>query len=274
MAICRTGDYPINFEEAGSGQPIILIHGHAVDLRVWDDVMPSLLAARLRVVRYDVRGHGRSRVPDDGYSVANHVEDLRALVAHLGVEEVVLCGFSMGGEIAAAFAAHYPRRVSGLVLVASALDGVGYSEEFYASVEHLRSLIREHGAHPTIEDEFPKHAFFDQLRGDRDAMDRVRAMMAGYSAREYMVELERAEPPTVDLLDRITAPTLVLSGTNDVGDLRLVATLLAEGIRDAEQRDFPGAGHMLPMERPLETAEQIVTFIRNRVVRPVQQPQP
>lgn len=270
MAFCRTGPYPLYFEEAGIGLPVILIHGHAVDLRVWDDVVPALVAARLRVIRYDVRGHGRSHVPEDGFSVADHVQDLAALVAHLGIEEAVLCGFSMGGEIAAAFAARHPRRVSGLVLVASALDGVRYSDEFYASVERLQDLIREYGPHPTIENEFPAHAFFDQLRGDQDAMDRVRTMMAAYSAREYLVDLVPTEPPTVDLLDRITAPALVLSGTNDLPDLRLVATLLAEGIPHARAVDLPGAGHMLPMERPAEVAAMVVSFIRERVAAGVE----
>lgn len=269
MAICRTGTYPLYFEESGTGRPIVLIHGHAVDLRVWDDIVPALVAGRLRVVRYDVRGHGRSYVPDNGYSVADHVDDLRGLLAHLGVEEVILCGFSMGGEIAAAYAARYPRRVAGLVLVASALDGVGYSDEFYASVEHLQSLIREQGAHPTIEMEFPKHAFFDELRNDHDAMDRVRAMMSGYSAREYMIELTPSEPSTVDVLGQILAPTLVLSGTRDVPDLRLVATLLSEGITGAQKVDLVGAGHMLPMERPAEIADSVMSFIHDRLPGPV-----
>ena len=123
MAYCRTGEYPIYYEEAGRGLPVVLVHGHGVDLRIWDDVVPLLSDAGLRVIRYDVRGHGRSYAPDTGYTWEAYVADLKALVSHVGLEEAAVVGFSMGGGIALSFAQNHPERTAALALVSAALPG-------------------------------------------------------------------------------------------------------------------------------------------------------
>lgn len=266
MAICRTGEYPTYFEEAGRGMPVVLVHGHAADLRAWDEAIPPLVAAGNRVIRYDVRGHGQSAVPDDDYTYDAYVRDLEALMAHVGSQEFVVVGHSMGGGIALTYAQRHPERAAGAVLVCPALPGFGYSEEFSAGIVELRDKIRANGVHPTIEDEFPKHAFFDCIRDDADAMDRIRAMFAGYSGRDYLVEPGPAPEGVIDGLAVMSTPTLVLAGDGDIPDFRLIAALLGERIPGAELRSLPDTGHMLPMERPAEFAAAVNAFIAARVV--------
>lgn len=272
MAIARTAEYPIYYEEAGRGLPLVLIHGHSVDLRMWDEVVPELAGAGFRVIRYDVRGHGRSAAPDHGYTWEAYLSDLEGLLANVGVQEVALCGFSMGGGIALSFAEEHAERTAALVLVDSTLPGFTYSEEFSKSIVELQAAIRANGVHPTMEELFPQHAMFDQIRSDADAMDKLHAMMAGYSGKEYLEpddEKPPYDPQQANRLGLITAATLVMAGEHDVPDMRAISTILSEGIAGAELQVVEGAGHMLPMERPKAFAAAVAAFLKAKAVSPL-----
>jgi pimeloyl-ACP methyl ester carboxylesterase len=108
----------LHVETTGTGPVVVLVHAFHMDLRQWDEQMPAL--AGYRVVRYDVRGHGKSGPPGEGY--APH-EDLAALVRDLGVERVPIVGHSMGGQIAVDFALAHPELVDRLVLVSPGITG-------------------------------------------------------------------------------------------------------------------------------------------------------
>ncbi|MDO8632514.1 MAG: alpha/beta fold hydrolase, partial [Phycisphaerales bacterium] len=111
------------YEAAGDGPPVVLIHGGQMDLRIWDEQV-ALLSPNHRVIRYDVRGYGRSPAPQKVY--ANH-EDLAAVLDQLGLHRATLVGLSLGGGIAIDFAISYPDRVEKLVAVAPGLSGFDWS---------------------------------------------------------------------------------------------------------------------------------------------------
>jgi pimeloyl-ACP methyl ester carboxylesterase len=94
----------IHYEEAGSGDAVLLLHSGGTDLRMWDDQMPAL-AARYRVIRADARGHGRSPTPVEPF---RQCDDIAALIRHLGVGRATLVGVSMGGGAATDTALAYP----------------------------------------------------------------------------------------------------------------------------------------------------------------------
>src|SRR5687768_17047142 len=93
------------YEAAGRGPAVVFVHGGLVDSRLWDDQLKEF-SKRHRVVRYDLRGYGQSAAPTADFSP---VEDLRALLAFLGVERATVVGLSLGGIIAADFALEHPR---------------------------------------------------------------------------------------------------------------------------------------------------------------------
>ncbi|HEY8844744.1 MAG TPA: alpha/beta hydrolase, partial [Gaiellaceae bacterium] len=93
-------DIKIYYEDHGSGQPVVLIHGYPLNSDSWERQEPELLSAGYRVIRYDRRGFGRSSRPTTGFDYDTFAADLNALLAQLGLEDVVLVGFSMGtGEV-------------------------------------------------------------------------------------------------------------------------------------------------------------------------------
>jgi pimeloyl-ACP methyl ester carboxylesterase len=116
----------LHYEMTGEGHPLVLIHGGVLDSTEWDEQFLPL-AARYRVIRYDVRGFGQSETRKLPYS---DVEDLYGLLAFLKVKKAFLLGGSSGGAIAIDFALEHPDMVDALVLVGTVVGGWQYSPAF------------------------------------------------------------------------------------------------------------------------------------------------
>lgn len=262
MAFARTGQVPIYYEDTGLGHPVILIHGHSVDGRLWDSQMPALVDARFRVVRYDLRGHGRSEKPAQGYTWVHHMDDLRALIGNLGVGTVHLVGQSMGGGISLGYALNYPSRVSALVLMAPALPGFTYSEEFLQRVAELRDAIRQEGPQPAMERLWLTNPMFDTLRRHPDAFERVRFMTTFYPAANYLSDEDPGELNVLDRLSDIKCPTLVMVGEEDLPDFQEMADIVAENVPGARKVVIPGAGHVINLEAPEAVNRALTEFLQ------------
>jgi 3-oxoadipate enol-lactonase len=118
MATVQTGDIATYYEEAGAGDPLILICGLSADLQVWRFLVPEL-SKRHRVICYDNRGAGRTDAPDISYSIPGMAADLAALMDGLEIDSAHVLGWSMGGAIAQAFALAHPERVRKLLLLST-----------------------------------------------------------------------------------------------------------------------------------------------------------
>ena len=128
------------YEAAGSGPPLVLTHGGALDLRMWDDQF-KLFARRYRVVRYDVRGYGKSALPtQEGY---RRPDDLKTLMDYLEIESAYIVGLSMGGGISIEFALAYPSATDALVPIGSGLSGYQRSDEWLGLLERRKAVSDE-----------------------------------------------------------------------------------------------------------------------------------
>ena len=108
----------------GKGKTILCVHGLTANCRCWD-LIASELSPEYRVIAMDLRGRGLSDKPDTGYAVMDHMGDILALLDEQGIASVTLLGHSLGAYISLAFAARYPERVAGLIL----MDGGGNLEQ-------------------------------------------------------------------------------------------------------------------------------------------------
>jgi len=106
------------YEDHGSGQPVVLIHGYPLSGASWEKQLPVLLNAGHRVITYDRRGFGNSSQPTEGYNYDTFAEDLRKLISHLELREFALVGFSMGGgEVARYLGKYGSKGVSKAVII-------------------------------------------------------------------------------------------------------------------------------------------------------------
>lgn len=253
-----------------SGPPVVLIHGHSLDLRQWDEQVPALTAAGFRVIRYDVRGHGRSTAPPTGYTWENYAADLRELLDRVNVRAAHLVGLSMGGGIALQFAVDLPAHVLSLTLVDSALPGFTYSDEFSRQIEALVAAVRADGPRAAFDRLWLTHPLFDGLRRFPDRFQRVREMVLAYPAADYREGALPAgyAPDVIDRLHEIKAPTLAVVGERDIADFRLVADVLAENLPRARKLVLPDCGHLAPIEQPDAFNEALIAFLREPHAHP------
>ena len=116
----------VSYRTAGSGPPLLLLHGIANSSETWERVAP-LLSERFTLIAPDLLGHGDSATPRGDYSLGAHASGARDVVTALGHERVTVVGHSLGGGIAMTFAYHYPERVERLALISSGGLGRGVS---------------------------------------------------------------------------------------------------------------------------------------------------
>ena len=250
------------YEVAGSGSTVVLLHGGNLDRRMWDpQFLP--LAREHRVIRYDLRGYGKSGPADVPFQ---HHEDLRALLGALGVRRASLVGLSGGGRIAIDFALTYPEMVDKLVLAAPGLSGWQSSKgdtAFYAEARRARDRADTAGLglawlgsnymRPAME----HPALVSQLRE-----------MAADNGKNWMGllrhgDLERAvDPVALSRTTELRSPTLLVIGTRDVPDIQSIADTLSAHVRVLRRETFEGAGHMVNMEEPARFTSLTRSFLR------------
>lgn len=248
------------YEALGKGPAVVLVHGGLVDNRLWDDQMGPL-SKDFRVVRYDLRGFGKSPATTGQYWPT---EDLRALLDFLKIEKATVVGLSLGGIVAADFALEHPERVERLVFVGAGLRGDRQPPD-EKSMAAYRALANE-GPEKYFET-FLKADLLAGLRERPQARERMRTMMLdNYKALTYLrAGLAQApEPPTIERLGQIKFPTLVVVGSLDSKNLLNIADTLAKGIPGARKVVIPGASHHPPVETPTEFNRALLDFLGQR----------
>jgi 3-oxoadipate enol-lactonase len=248
------------YEAMGEGPAVVLVHGGLVDSRLWDAQMKPL-SKHFRVVRYDIRGYGRSQAPTGEYYP---LEDLRALLDYLKIDKATLVGLSLGGIVAADFALEHPARVERLVLVGSGLRGDKQPRD------ERTTRAYQIGAREGTEKYFEAFMESDLLAGlrnrpkAREAMHRM--MVDNFKAVEYISKgwPQAPEPPTAERLAQIKPSTLVVIGSLDGKNLQNIADTLASKIPNARKVVIPGASHHPPVETPKEFNRVLLDYLKGR----------
>jgi pimeloyl-ACP methyl ester carboxylesterase len=268
MPFADTNGIQTYYETAGaaSNPTIALVHGHSLDLRSWDHQVGALVDAGFRVVRHDVRGHGRSEAPPVGYTWDNYSAELAGLFDHLGIRTAHVAGLSMGGGVALKFALDYPGRTRSLTLVDTALPGFSYSPEFSERILALQEAVRAEGVKAAFERLWFNDPLFDHLRRFPERMREAREMCLGYSAVEYREDSHTpgyVQPDLIARLADVRVPTLVAVGEEDIPDFRLISEIAASTIPAARLQVMPGCGHLPNMEDPDSFNRILIGFLRD-----------
>jgi 3-oxoadipate enol-lactonase len=247
----------VYYEAMGKGPAVVLVHGGLVDSRMWDAQMKPL-SKHFRVVRFDIRGYGRSPAPTGEYYPH---EDIRALLDYLKIEKATFVGLSLGCILSADFALEYPARVERLVLVSSGLRGNKLPRD------ERTTLAYRIGAKEGTEKYFEAFMQSDMLAGLRDrpaareAMHRM--MVDNFKAAEYINKgwPQSPEPPTAERLAQIKQPTLVVIGSLDGRNLQSIADTLSTKIPNARKVVIPDASHHPPVETPEEFNRILLDYL-------------
>lgn len=250
------------YELMGQGYAVVLVHGGLVDRRLWDDQMMTF-AKRYRVVRYDLRGFGKSASATQPFS---HIEDLSALLDFLKIQRATIVGLSLGGIIAADFTLEHPERVERLVLVAPGLRGDPQPPDREA-IEAYQAASQ--GAEAFVNASI-KTSLYAAVRPNTTEYARLREMMLeNFKALPTFVPgfLKYPRQATIERLKDIHVPTLVVIGSEDSQTLKNIADRLATNIPGASKVVVPGSSHHPPVENPKEFNRIVVNFLRHKVQR-------
>ncbi|WP_167131288.1 alpha/beta fold hydrolase [Paramicrobacterium chengjingii] len=267
----NSADIDLHYEDKGTGQPVVLIHGYPLDGNSWEAQIPALLGAGHRVITYDRRGFGKSAQPSTGYDYDTFAADLNMVMETLNLHDAILVGFSMGtGEVARYLSTYGSHRVSKAVFLASLEPYLAITDDnpdgaalpsFFEEISRAASKDR--------------YAFFtgfyadffnlDENLGTRVSEEAVRnswnvAVAAGPIASAaapltWSTDF-RADVPRIDV------PTLIVHGTAD-RTLPIDATgrRFAAALPEAKYVEIEGAPHGLLTTHSTEINELLLDFL-------------
>jgi pimeloyl-ACP methyl ester carboxylesterase len=258
----------------GGGQPVVLLHGLASNARIWDGVAPRLVGAGLRVVALDLRGHGESEQPDDGYDFASVGRDLAAALAGLELERPLLVGHSWGAHVALQYAAERPGALAGLAMVdgglRSAAEFAGPTRE-----DARRRLAPPRFAVPLAE-WLARAGRFDAggPGGQRWVRDFLRAGVEvddhGVARARFRFDnhlqvidaLHEQRPPA--LYPLVDCPVLLCpAGDGEPAEAKAAAVGRAlDLLPSASVTWFEDTMHDIPLQRPAELAAELARFAK------------
>lgn len=263
---------PVNiyYEDWGSGDPVILIHGWPVSHEMWEYQLNELPKHGIRVIAYDRRGFGKSDKPWDGYDYDTMAGDLKALIEELDLDKVTLVGFSMGGgEVARYLSLHGDERIIKAVLVSSIVPYMLQTDSNTNGVPH--AMFDEFEEKLTVDRPAFLAAFGKQFFGvsllsnpvSQPILDWMQ-MLALHGSLRATVQCMRAfaETDFREDVKRINIPTLIIHGDADqTVPIVLTSQQAANDIANAEFIIYEGEPHGLFITQKERLTRDLLQFI-------------
>ncbi len=243
------------YERAGRGPAVVLIHPGLWDSRLWDGQFASL-AKQHDVIRYDLRGSGRSEPASAPYS---DVQDLLEVMVFLDVERAPLVGLSAGAAVAVDFALAYPEMVAGLVPASPVLSGYEWNDPGMDMLrQEMASALEAGRPERAVEVAL---AVWAPLETDPIVDQRIREIAMENASRLLGPDLAKPAPPAEDRLHEIQAPTMMIVGEQDIAEIHAIANLIAERVPGAQKRVIAGADHLVNARAPEKFNRMVLDFL-------------
>lgn len=260
-------DGKLYYEVTGQGPAMVLGHAGFVDSRMWDDQWEAF-AQHYQVIRYDMRGFGRS---DRAEAPIARRDELYALLQHLGIARATLIGCSMSGEILLDTALEHPELVSALVVVSTVPSGFELRGEPPRYLLEMMAAIQQGDL--VLASELQNRIWIDGSFRQPDQVDppvRARAaemnQIALANATWQIADatpLHPLDPPAVQRLHDLHVPTLIIAGELDDPEILRAAELMAATIPGARKVIISDSAHMPNMEQPSAFNQAVLGFLHN-----------
>jgi pimeloyl-ACP methyl ester carboxylesterase len=258
------GSARLYYEVAGEGPAFVMIHAGIADSRQWNTEFTHF-ARNYRVLRYDMRGYGRSEPADGEFS---HMDDLIALLDHLQIREpLVMMGCSMGGGLAMDFAVVHPSRVKALIMVDAGPTGLKLdvpTPPIFAEVEKAYNA-----GQLDLVAELETRIWFDGMGRTPEQVNQVMRQLVfemnrqglAHDAQQLGKRLPDTQVPAVEGFNNLHMPVLVIAGAHDTPYMLAAATYMVEKIPSARKVIIEDAAHLPNMDQPDEFRRVLTTFL-------------
>ena len=255
-------------QDEGDGPPVVLVHSAVVNRRSWNGVVPRLVEAGYRVIRYDMRGFGESTTAEIEFQP--HA-DVVAVLDHFGVGKAAVAGNSMGAAFMLDAVLEHPDRFVAYAWVGGGIGGFSKEPADYEDALFTAEGEAEDAGDWDLAAELDTQIWMDGWRdGKVEPVTRVdpavRASMKAMDrellepGRDYGTS-KRPEPPAIDRLETVAVPTLVVIGDLDTTGTRSSAELLAQRVPGARIERMPEVAHIIGMEEPDKLAALLVELL-------------
>jgi 3-oxoadipate enol-lactonase len=262
LLYARNGDIRLAWEEQGAGDAVLLVQGLGYTREGWG-ATPALLAERFRVITFDNRGMGASDIAPPPYSIEELAADAVAVVDAAGLARVHVVGVSLGGFIAQELALGHPDRVDRLVLGCTSPGGPSAYPMPERTVRAFEQFMERPGEEGLLV--LVKNAIADaNVEARPELVDEVYRYRLANPPDPAAWQAQALVGMTFDAHARlrdISAPTLVLTGTEDAVVDPRNSELLAAAIPGAQLRTIAGAGHLVFWEESEQFVETVAAFL-------------
>lgn len=254
----------IYYEIAGDGLPFVMIHAGVADSCQWENEF-NYFAGRYRVLRYDMRGYGKSELVEGEFS---HLQDLSELLDYLNLDQpVIVMGCSMGGGLAMDLALTQPSKVRALIMVDSGPNGLELDVPEPAEFEEAEQAYKAGDLDRVAELE--TQIWFDGVGRTPDQVDQTMRQLAYEMNRNALAHeakgLGKRTPnlpaPTSERLDELHMPVLVIVGAQDLPYMLAAADIMVEKIPSARKVVIADAAHLPNMDHPEEFQRAVTSFL-------------
>ncbi|WP_206956603.1 alpha/beta fold hydrolase [Trinickia acidisoli] len=263
MAIAKTENLTIHYDDAGDGDPLLFIHGHPFDRSMWREQVSLFSRRGYRVIAPDLRGYGSTPLPEGPAGFEVFAQDLAQLLDHLGIDRVVVCGLSMGGQIAMDFCRQFPSRVRALALMATfpqaetaqgkvARNAIADRLEREGVKDYAVELLPKMLAASTIEQQPAVAAGLLRLMGSSNASGCAAALRARAERLDF-----------AETLAGLRVPSLVVVGDQDAFTTRADAERMHELLHDSKLIWMEDVGHMPNLESLASFDEAFRQFLQS-----------
>jgi uncharacterized Ntn-hydrolase superfamily protein/pimeloyl-ACP methyl ester carboxylesterase len=261
----KVGDAVIRYEISGSGTPLVLIHGWAQDLTIWDGQVREF-SRHFRVLRYDRRGYGHSTGDADPTA---DPDDLRILLDSLQIPQAYVLGLSAGSSTALNFGVAFPERVTALVLYGQP-PLPGFTPDVSGPLVAFREIARAHGL-DSLGKALQSHPLAWMPPDRADLQELLRAQWARYSGRDLLDPRPpsgRVPAARLDQVGRIRVPMLIVSGDHELPLLLQVSDTLVRRIPGARRVVITNGGHGAHFAQPAQFNAAVLGFLADVERRP------
>src|ERR1700733_4898475 len=237
---------------------VVLCHALATSMDIWDYQLP-LLAQRFRVLRYDLRGHGRSAAPGNSYTLEELASDLAALLDHLEIAQAAFVGLSIGGMVGQVFALRYPEKLSALVLCST---GSRTEPQAKSTIEDRILQVRADGLNSQLGATLTRWFSAKFIEEAPATMAWVSDLILATSVDGYTGCARAIQSlDMTDALSEIQVKTLVVPGELDLTFPEKISRVINQKIPNSDLVLLKGAAHLGNVEQPHLFNEILLDFL-------------
>jgi pimeloyl-ACP methyl ester carboxylesterase len=256
----------IFYEVAGAGTPFVMIHAGVADSRQWNNEF-AYFAQWYQVIRYDIRGYGKSEPVEREFS---HMSDLVSLLDSLEIlEPILIMGCSMGGGLAMDFALTYPARVKALIMVDSGPNGLELDVEVPSLSKFTDAEKAFESGDLDLVAEIETQIWFDGIGRTPDQVNptmrkllyEMNRIALSHEAKELGKRLPNTETPAFERLESLKMPVLIIVGSHDRPYTLAAADYMKEKIKSAIKVIIEDAAHLPNMDQPQEFRSAVEKFL-------------